>query len=68
MSFYTHYPNRKDRRRPYHDSRAVDPHCKNHSLCAYCRGNRTYCDRKRRQAAEEQVREWLMVNQTKEKK
>ncbi len=58
MSFYKEYPNRKDHRRPYRDSRRVDSHCKNHSFCAYCRDNRTYCDRKRRLAADQQIKEW----------
>ena len=38
---------KKEHRKPYHDSRAFDRHCRNHGWCPYCRDNRLYCSKKR---------------------
>ena len=42
MSFYKYYPNRKDHRKQYRDSRRFDATCKNHGSCSYCRDKRLY--------------------------
>jgi len=42
MSFDTHYPNRKDWRKPYAGSKLFDRSCRNHGRCSYCEGNRNY--------------------------
>lgn len=48
MSFYKHYPNRKDHRKPSpYSSRG----CKPHGGCDYCLGNRKHSERKREAAA-----------------
>jgi hypothetical protein len=47
MAFDTHYPNRKDKRKPYRKSKAVDRTCRNHGSCSYCEGNRTFSNKKR---------------------
>lgn len=46
-SFYKNYPNRKDHRAPYYDSRRFSTGCKNHGSCEYCKNNRTFANRRR---------------------
>lgn len=41
MSFDKQYPNRKDRRKPYRGSKAVDRSCRNRGSCGYCLRSRT---------------------------
>jgi len=36
----------KEKRKPYIGSKAVDHTCRNHGSCPWCRGNRTYKDKK----------------------
>ena len=57
--FYNDYPNRKDRRRPYRDSRRFDASCRNHQNCSYCRGNRTYQYRRALEAAQQELKDYL---------
>ncbi len=47
MSFDNNYPNRKDQRKPYHKSKAVDRACRNHGDCPWCRSGREYINKKR---------------------
>ncbi len=42
MSFDTHYPKRKDWRKAYHGSKAIDATCRNHGSCPWCEKNRKY--------------------------
>ena len=58
MTFYTNYPNRKDWRRPYRDSRAVDASCRSHGSCDWCVGNRTRTRRRGEQSAREAIEEF----------
>ena len=46
MSFDKSYPNRKDRRKPYHGSKSFDRSCRNHGSCPYCEGSRTVSARR----------------------
>lgn len=32
----------KEKRKPYRGSKAFDPHCRNHGLCEWCKGNRLH--------------------------
>lgn len=32
----------KEHRKPYRGSKAIDPLCRNHNWCPYCRENRTH--------------------------
>lgn len=41
MSFDNDYPQRKDRRKPYRDSRSFDRSCRHGGDCDYCKKNRT---------------------------
>lgn len=37
----------KEKRKPYRKSKAVDKQCRNHGNCEWCKGNRTYKNKKR---------------------
>ena len=48
MAFDNIYPNRKDWRKQYRDSRAFDRYCRSNSgMCDWCSGNRTHKNRRR---------------------
>lgn len=51
MGFDKDYPNRKDHRKPYHDSRAFDHSCRNNKSCSWCESNRTIAEERERQRA-----------------
>jgi len=59
MSFYKYYPNRKDWRSPYKDSRSFDATCCNHRSCSYCKENRTFNDTKYRSKTERDLKNFL---------
>ena len=42
----------KEKRKPYRKAKAVDKYCRNHGACSYCKGNRTYKNKKRELAYE----------------
>ena len=46
MSFDKNYPNRKDKRKVYYRSKSFDRTCRNHGSCPWCKGNRTFFDKK----------------------
>ena len=46
----------KERRRQYRGSKLFDRSCRNHGSCDYCQGNRMYSDKRRREAADAEVR------------
>ena len=52
MSFDKEYPNRKDKRKKYRRSKAIDRSCRNHGSCSYCECNRTFNTDKRKAQAE----------------
>ena len=56
MSFYKNYPNRKDRRGPYYDTRQFDAGCKNHGSCDWCKGNRTHKNARRAPIVEDEYK------------
>lgn len=47
MGFDKNYPNRKDKRKPYYDSRSFDHTCRSHGSCSACQGKREYKVKKR---------------------
>jgi hypothetical protein len=53
MGFDKPYPNRKDKRAPFHGAKAIDAQCRNHGTCPWCKGNRTYKNRKRIERAKQ---------------
>lgn len=32
----------KEKRKPYRHAKAIDPTCRNHGTCSWCRNNRLY--------------------------
>lgn len=48
----------KERRTRYRKGKSVSVLCRNHGACDWCRRNRSYADRRQRQAADEQLREF----------
>jgi len=54
--FYNYYPNRKDHRASYYDSRRFDASCRNHHSCNYCYNTRTYQCRRALAAAQLELR------------
>ena len=55
MSFDKHMG--KEHRKPYRCGKAIDKTCRNHGGCPVCEGNRKYSDTKRRQSADEKLKE-----------
>lgn len=45
----------KEHRKRYRGAKAVDPYCRNHGLCSYCRGNRLYSSKKALEAIKEKL-------------
>lgn len=56
MSFDNFYPNRKDKRKPYRNSRAFDRTCRNRGSCKWCERNRTISNIKRKLYANQDLR------------
>lgn len=46
----------KEHRKPYYGSKRFDRTCRNHGSCDYCKANRLYSDKKRRDAMDEKVK------------
>lgn len=59
MSFDNDYQNRKDRRSSYYRSGRFDRTCRPNGGCPWCESGRKYSNRKRRELAEEKIREFL---------
>lgn len=45
----------KEHRKRYRGAKAVDPYCRNHGRCSWCRRNRLYSGRKALEAAKEKM-------------
>lgn len=48
----------KEKRKPYHGAKAVDPSCRNHGGCEWCLENRRYSVLKRESAMEQEEDEY----------
>lgn len=46
----------KEHRKKYRGAKAVDPYCRNHGLCSYCKSNRLYSSNKALEAAKEKMK------------
>ena len=42
----------KEKRKPYMGAKSVSKHCRNHGLCKWCEGNRTFSNKKRKRKYE----------------
>ena len=57
MSLDKAIEHRKEKRKPYYDSRAVDHTCRNHGSCKWCESNRRFKMRDRRPELKEEETE-----------
>lgn len=48
----------KEHRKPYYGAASFDSSCRPGGGCPWCEGNRFHADRRRRAAADEQIKEW----------
>jgi hypothetical protein len=62
MSFDHNYPNRKDHRRPYRDSRRIDCTCRNHGSCPWCKRRRLFDQIKTEAAIEQDYLDFINSN------
>lgn len=46
-----------EHRKPYRGAKRIDPYCRNHGRCSYCRGNRLYSSKKALEAAKEKMKD-----------
>lgn len=46
----------KEHRNKYRGAKAVDPYCRNHGRCSWCRRNRLYSGKKVLEAAKEKMK------------
>jgi len=58
MAFTEKYFGKGEHRKPHKGSKRFDHTCRNHGTCGYCQGNRTYFDKKYRDAADNKLNEW----------
>lgn len=56
MSLDKSIEHRKEKRKPYRGSKRFDRTCRNHGGCDWCKGNRLYSAKKRRDAMDEQMK------------
>lgn len=52
---------RSYKKQPYRASRRFDKSCRCHGSCPWCRNNRLYNDKRRRQAADDELEAWLVL-------
>lgn len=50
---------KKEHRKPYYGSKAIDKTCRNHGNCSWCEGNRKYKYLKKSQKALDKYKEWV---------
>ena len=48
---------RKEHRKEYYGSKAIDPSCRNGGTCGWCQMNRQYKNKKRQDSLNEKIRE-----------
>ena len=48
----------KEHRKPYRGSKAFDKSCRNHGGCDFCKDGRLYSSNKRKEAADEKLKEY----------
>lgn len=47
----------KEKRKPYYGSKSIDPSCRNHGTCEWCKGSRLYSSRRREESMKQKERE-----------
>lgn len=49
---------KKEKRKPYRDSKRFDYSCRNHGSCGYCKNNRTHNFQKRCLFSKQDIKDW----------
>jgi len=57
MSFDKAIKHHKTKRKPFSGAKRVDPQCRNHGSCPYCKDNRTFFDKRKRIIADMKLKE-----------
>ena len=57
MSLDKAIEHKKEKRKPYYGSKAIDRTCCNHGTCGVCEGNRLYKNTKRLQSMKDKMRD-----------
>ena len=57
MSLEKAIEHKKEHRKPYYGTKAVDSWCRNHGACSWCRRGRQYKKKKEEQAMEDKNEE-----------
>lgn len=58
MSLDQAIEHKKEKRKPYFGSKAIDPTCRNHGGCPWCEENRKYHDNKEQERCEQELEDW----------
>lgn len=48
----------KEKRKPYYGAQAIDPSCRNHGTCEWCKGARLYRSRRLEQMARDKYKDF----------
>lgn len=59
MSFDKAIEHKKEKRKPYYDTKAIDNTCRNHGSCRWCKANRFYKDNKMNEKFNQMIKEEL---------
>lgn len=49
----------KEHRKPFHGAKLVDRTCRNHGDCPYCKGNRTFRNKRAEEDSFKKLRDYL---------
>lgn len=58
MSLDKAIEHKKEKRKPFRGSKRVDSTCRNHGSCPQCEGNRKFRDKKLKEAATTEIKEY----------
>ncbi len=59
MSLEKAIKHKKEKRKPYYDSRRFDRTCRCNGSCGYCRGNRLYSYHRNVAKCNQEIDEWM---------
>lgn len=60
MSLDKSIEHKKEKRKPYYGAKSIDPTCRNHGGCPWCKENRKHKYRKREESAQSKLDEALL--------
>lgn len=53
---------KKEKRKPYHGAKSIDPTCRNHGSCFWCKGNRLHKRMQEKERAKDMKNEEKSAN------